>query len=523
MGFHRECGRPRGLTWRNGYDSKPRRGGLGTARSTGFSYLAQTGWWLIAALLLAGVSVGRAELRLPSVFSDHMVLQRDCPVPVWGWAEPGETITVKLQDDQQSTTAGADGKWRVRLKGHPAGGPFVLTIAGLTTRTLADVYIGEVWVCSGQSNMQMLLGKSERSWIAGGVTDFEKEIADSDYSQIRMLTVPFDDKTMVFEPKQDSGGNWIVCSPKTVGKFAAIPFFFGRVLYQKLKVPIGLLNVTLGGSCVEAWISNPTARSEPSLKSAMTDWDAIWTAYQQTATNIPAPASPINHRSTPTVLYNGMLAPLVPYAMRGVIWYQGEANAGQPEAYTDRFQALIRDWRRQWGTREFPFLYVQLAAIGGESYSRLRDAQRRALATPNTAMAVCIDTDVGLHPLNKRTVGERLALAARALAYGEKIEYSGPLPERATRSDGAVRVSFLHVGTGLATTDGGELKGFELAGGAGKFVDATAQIDGPTILVTCSNVAQPGAVRYGWIDGRPRNLINRDGLPGSPFQIDVGR
>ena len=511
------------LQQRNKDDRKPRNGGLGTTRPTVFNYLAQTGYWLIAALLMAGVSVGRAELRLPAVFSDHMVLQRGGPVPVWGWADPGETITVTLEDDQQATMAGADGRWLVRLKDHPAGGPFVLTIAGQTTRTLADVYVGEVWVCSGQSNMQMLLGKSERSWIAGGVCEFEKEIADSDYPQIRMLTVPFDDKTMVFEPKHDSGGNWIVCSPQTAGKFAAIPFFFGRGLHRKLKVPVGLLNVTLGGSCVEAWISNLAARREPSLKSAMTEWDAIWAVYQQNATNTPPPVNPINHRSTPTVLYNGMLAPLVPYAMKGVIWYQGEANAGQAEAYSDRFQALIRDWRRQWGGSEFPFLFVQLAPIGGESYSRLREAQRWALATPNTAMAVCVDTDVGLHPLNKRPVGERLALAARGLAYGEKIEYSGPLPERATISDGAVRVSFSHVGTGLATADRGELKSFELAGADGKFVAAAARIDGQQVVVESAKITQPAAVRYGWIDGRPRNLINHDGLPGSPFQLDVGR
>ena len=478
---------------------------------------------LISALLLASVPVLRAEVRLPAVFSDHMVLQRDCLVPVWGWADAGETITVTLADEKLIATAGPDGKWLVRLKKHPAGGPFVLTIAGQTMRTLSDVYFGEVWVCSGQSNMQMLLGKSERSWIAGGVTDFAKEIADSDYPQIRMLTVPFDDKTMVFEPKHDSGGSWIVCSPATSGKFAAIPFFFGRVLHQKLHVPIGLLNVTLGGSCVEGWISNPMARSEPSMKSAMTEWDAIWAAYQQSVTNTPPPANPINHRSTPTVLFNGMLAPVVPYAMKGVIWYQGEANAGKPEAYADRFQALIRDWRRQWGLGEFPFLFVQLAPIGGESYSRLRDAQRQALATPNTAMAVSVDTDSGLHPLNKRPVGERLALAARALAYGEKIEYSGPLPERATISAGTVQVKFSHAGTGLATVDGGEVKSFELAGADGKFMPAAARIDGQKIAVTNTNVVQPVAVRYGWVDGRPRNLINHDGLPASPFQLDVKR
>ena len=215
-----------------------------------------------------------------------------------------------------------------------------------------------------------------------------------------------------------------------------------------------------------------------------------------------------------------MLAPVVPYAMKGVIWYQGEANAGKPEAYADRFQALIRDWRRQWGLGEFPFLFVQLAPIGGESYSRLRDAQRQALATPNTAMAVSVDTDSGLHPLNKRPVGERLALAARALAYGEKIEYSGPLPERATISAGTVQVKFSHAGTGLATVDGGEVKSFELAGADGKFMPAAARIDGQKIAVTNTNVVQPVAVRYAWAENPVCNLANGDNLPMFQFHTD---
>lgn len=480
--------------------------------------------WFCTALLVAitgFIRADAAELTLPSVFSDHMVLQRDVAVPVWGWAEPRETVTVALLDQKKTATAGPDGKWLVRLDRHPAGGPFTLTVAGKTTRTLQDVCFGDVWLCSGQSNMQMLLGPSERSWIAGGVTDFEKEIADSDYPRIRMLTVPFDDKTMTFEPKPDSGGNWIVCGPETSGKFAAIPFFFARVLHQKQKVPVGLLNVTLGGSCVEAWISNPAARREPGMKDAMAEWDSVWAEYAKQTGNTPPPASPVSHRSTPTVLFNGMLAPLVPYAMKGVIWYQGESNADKPEFYADHFQAMIRDWRQQWGGGEFPFLFVQLAPIGGEAYSRVRDAQRLSLATPNTAMAVTVDLDSGLHPLNKRPVGERLALAARALAYGEKVEYSGPLPEGATVSEGKAQITFEHAGSGLASSGQGELMGFELAGADGVFAPAAARIEGRKITVSSDKTPRPVSIRYGWLDGPPRTLINKDGLPASPFLLKL--
>ena len=476
----------------------------------------------------AVASGAMATVVLPAVISDHMVLQAGQAAPLWGWSAPGSAIQAEFLDMQghvrasASGKSGLDGRWLVKLPPLPAGTQGQLRFTcGNESRTVRDVMVGEVWICSGQSNMQMLLGKSERSWIPGGVTDCEKEIADSDYPQIRMLTVPFDDKTMVFEPKRDSGGSWIVCSPQTAGKFAAIPFFFGRTLHHHLKEPIGLVNVTLGGSCVEAWISNRAARREPSMQEAMTAWDATWAQYLTQAQHTPAPANPLNHRSTPTVLFNGMLAPFVPYAMKGVIWYQGETNAPQPETYAARFQALIRDWRQQWGAGDFPFLFVQLAPMGGDGYSRLREAQRQALCLPNTAMVVTIDTDSGLHPLQKRPVGERLALAARALAYGERVEYSGPLAAKAVLAGGQVRVQFTHVGAGLAAADGGELKGFMLAGADGKFVPADARTDGKVIVVSSATVTQPRAVRYGWLDGPPRNLINKEGLPASPFQLAV--
>jgi sialate O-acetylesterase len=257
------------------------------------------------------------------------------------------------------------------------------------------------------------------------------------------------------------------------------------------------------------------------MKTTMSEWDTAWDEYQKSLKNITPAVNPINHRSTPTVLYNGMLAPFVPYAMKGVIWYQGEANAAKPDNYADHFMTLIRDWRWQWGIGDFPFLYVQLASIGGESYSGLREAQRQALALPNTAMVVCIDTDSGLHPLNKKPVADRLAMAARALAYGEKIEYSGPLPVVATATDSIASITFSHIGAGLASVDGGELKSFEIAGADGIYLPATARIDGDKIMVSSVKILNPVAVRYGWRDGLIRNLVNKNGFPASPFCINI--
>lgn len=482
--------------------------------------------WLICNMALVFLAVlpltsVRANVSLPSVFSDHMVLQRETAVPIWGWADPGEHVTATIGKWKNSVTAGAAGKWQVRLPKHAAGGPYTITIAASNTITLSDVLFGEVWLCSGQSNMQMYLGQSKYSWRAGGVENYAQEIAAADFPQIRLFDVPFDEHTLSLTPKRDNNGKWLVCSPQTAGDFAAVPFFLGRKLHQDLKVPVGLLNVSLGGSQVEPWISPDAFRTEACLKPFTEAWDISWSAYQTSlATDKPLP-NPMSHQLTPSALYNGMLAPVVPYGIRGITWYQGESNAPKPEAYAERFQTLIRDWRKQWGRKGLPFLFVQLASIGGEGFARIREAQRQALVLPNTAMVVTIDTDFGLHPKKKQPVGDRLALATEAIAYGKQIEYSGPLYAGMTVQAQNVILRFTHLGAGLATRDGKPLHGFTLAGPDGKFVPAEAVIEKDTIRVHSNAVPVPATVRYAWTDDPNNNLINANGLPASPFVATV--
>ncbi|MHB9131743.1 MAG: sialate O-acetylesterase [Armatimonadota bacterium] len=478
-------------------------------------------WLLFSLALMLPVALlsppVRANVILPSVFSDNMVLQRETKVPIWGWANPRERVTLAIGKWKSSVTAGTDGKWQVRLPKYAAGGPYTITITASNTLTLSDVLFGEVWLCSGQSNMQMYVGPSKYGWRAGGVENYAQVIAAADFPQIRLFDMPFDEQTLSLTPKRDNNGKWMVCSPQTAGDFAAVPFFLARKLHHDLQVPIGLLNVSLGGSQVEPWISPAAFRREDCLKPFTESWEQSWSAYQASlATDKPLP-NPMSHMLTPSALYNGMLAPLVPYGIRGIAWYQGESNANKPEAYAARFQALIRDWRTQWGRPNLPFLYVQLANIGGEGFARLREAQRQALVLPNTAMVVTIDTDFSLHPKKKQPVGDRLALAAEAIAYRRKIEYSGPLYAGITIAGHDVFLRFTHLGNGLASRDGKPLHGFTLAGPDGKFVPAEAVIEKDTIRVHSDAVPQPVTVRYAWTDDPNNNLINANGLPASPF------
>lgn len=465
----------------------------------------------------------RANITLPAVFSDNMVLQRDATVPLWGWADPGERITVILDFWTQTVTAGKDGAWSVHLQKHPAGGPYVITLAGDNVITLSNVLFGEVWLCGGQSNMQMYIGPSKYSWKAGGVDNYQQVINEADYPQIRMLTVPYDEKTLAFAPKRDCGGTWIVCSPQTVGEFAAVPYFFGRKLYRDLMVPIGLLNNSLGGSQVEPWISAETFRKDACLHPFAAAWEKRWSDYQASLkTNSPLQdLMPHGHQTIPSGLYNGMTAPLVPFGIRGVIWYQGESNADTVEnaaAYAPRFQALIRDWRAHWKRERLPFLFVQLPPGNSAPWGMVQEAQRQALALPATAMVSTIDNgNTGIHPTNKRPVGERLALTAEAIAYRLHSEYSGPLYAGMHVERNAIRLHFRHIGEGLATPDGQPLKGFTIAGVDGKFVPATAVIEKDTILVSSNDVAHPVTVRYAWGYDLKSNLINKNGLPAPAF------
>lgn len=445
-------------------------------------------------------------LALASIFADHMVLQRDMKLPVWGHAKPGAKVTVKFEVDEQQATADADGKWKAVIGPFDAGGPYELTVAaGDDTLTLNDVLVGEVWVASGQSNME---------WPMTHVREAEKEIAAADRPQIRFIDVPnvtADKPLDSFETK-----GWQAVKPENIGGFSAVAYFFACDLHKQLDVPIGMIGCSWGGTPMEAWTSREA------LASSSTFMQIIEAQDQPPATPEEAEARKQGAHNQPSALFNGMLSAVIPYGIRGAIWYQGEGNAGRHNQYAELSKLMIADWRNRWGEGEFPFLLVQLAAFepGGDSWPYLREAQAQTMDLPNTGMAVAIDigekTDI--HPKNKQDVGARLALAARAVAYGEAIEHSGPT-YREMKADGKdVRLSFDHA-EGL-TAKGDELKGFQVAGDDGKFVPATAKIDGKLVVVSSDAVPAPKEVRYNWAAFPDGNLYNAAGLPAVPFRTD---
>ena len=626
-------------------------------------------------------------LRLPKVFGDHMVLQRDFRVPVWGWGKPGARVVVEFAGQRKMTVVGNDGRWRLELDPVPAGGPFELRVIGEDTLRFRDVLVGEVWLASGQSNMEMPVRL---------VKDAEAEIRAANLPRVRLLTV---ERTRAFRPCADiKTEGWKLCSPRTVAGFSAVAYFFGRELYHKLGVPIGLIHSSWGGTPAEAWTSHQTLSTLPDFAKALAEvdslaargerdlpwdeqirrwevrvgawvrsvaaadtgfglgwyrpglrdasWDTmslprpwenswmgafdgvvwfrktvkiptswsghdlrlslgpiddidstwfngyklggesrynkprvytvpgevvqpgentivvrvvdyggnggLWGTREQlrltwpghdslslagvwrcraslSMANVPPlPRHPAYEAHRPTVLFNGMIAPLIPFAIRGVIWYQGESNAWRAAQYRSLFPAMIEDWRRHWGEGNFPFFYVQLAnfrarkAEPGESdWAELREAQFQALRLPNTGMAVTIDIGEAndIHPKNKQDVGHRLALIARAKVYGEDVPYSGPLYRRMEVEGSKIRLYFDHADGGLQAR-GDSLQGFAVAGPDRVFHWAQARIERETVVVWNPDVLSPVAVRYAWADNPVCTLINRAGLPASPFRTD---
>ena len=504
-----------------------------------------------------------ADVKPNPLFTDGAVLQRGQPVPVWGTARDGEKVTVEFNSQKVSSTA-ADGKWSVNLKPLKAGGPFTMTITGDNTVTVNNLLVGEVWVCSGQSNME---------WPFAMADNATEEGPKAIFPNIRMFTVK---KKVSVSPLTEVEGNWAECSPQTVGNFSAVGYFFARDLYQKLGVPVGMIHTSWGGTPAQAWTSLEGFGTDAELKgyadsakdrlanysaavaaypakleefkAKTQEWnETVGKAYQealkswgeadaqakQAGQALPPkpapthpqpkpPASPDSGAGDPTSLFNGMLAPIIPYGIKGAIWYQGESNAGQAKRYRTLFPAMIADWRARWKQGNFPFFFVQIAPFHGQP-PEIREAQFLTLAkVKNTAMAVT--TDVGnaddIHPTRKEPVGQRLALAARALTYGEKIEYSGPLYDSMSAKGKKAVLRFKHIGGGLVAKDG-ELKGFTIAGEDKQFVPARAEIQGSTIVVTAEGVAAPKAVRYGWANVPEVNLFNQEGLPATPFRTDV--
>jgi sialate O-acetylesterase len=511
----------------------------------------------LAAVCLAGPQA-RADVKLHALFTDGMVLQRSMKCPIWGTANPREKVSLLLEAKKDLSInvssaagqAGEDGKWKTALPIPPdmAGGPYTLTIKGKNTITLKEVYIGDVWICSGQSNME---------WPLSRTYNAEEAITKSKNPKIRLFTVP---KNTSDKPLDSFKGDpkWLECNPDTVKNFTAVGYFFGRDLQKALDVPIGLIHTSWGGTVAEAWATRSALESNPELQGMIAQYEkskasaqdnyekalkkyeeelakhkeAVAKAKEEGKEPPRAPRKPVEpgrNPNRPCVLYNAMIHPLQRYAIKGGIWYQGESNAGRAYQYRTLFPTMIESWRATWKQGDFPFLFVQLApfmAIVSEpkesAWAELREAQfLTSLRCKNTGMAVI--TDVGdpkdIHPTKKEPVGARLALAARGITYGQEIEYSGPVYEKMTVKDGKAVLRFKHAGKGLEAKDG-PLQGFAIAGADRKFYNAKAEIQGDTVLVWCDKVPEPVAVRYGWADCPVVNLWNKDGLPASPFRTD---
>jgi sialate O-acetylesterase len=487
-------------------------------------------------LIVLAASIATANVRLPAIISDNMVIQAGAQAPIWGWAEPKETVTVSIAKQKHTATAGADGKWMVQLKPmKPSDKPLEMVIAGKNIMTVKNILIGQVWLGSGQSNME---------WPVTLAMDPNTEIRNAVYPAIRLFSVA---RSTAFSPAADCNGRWVECSSQTVGGFSAVAYFFGRQLHKELKQPVGLINSSWGGTIAETWMSAGSLRANsdfaPILQrheelikkypngkadydNALAQWQKDANDAQKAGKSQPAQPTPALGQTNPngaSLLYNGMIAPIVPFAIKGVIWYQGESNAARAKQYQTLFPALIADWRSQWQQGDFAFLFVQLANFrGGPTWPELREAQLKTLSIPNTGMAVT--TDIGdvndIHPKNKQEVGRRLALWAMAKTYGKKIEDSGPLYKSVKIKDNNAYITFTHTDGGLVAK-GGELKGFTIAGADKKFVPAHAAIKKETVMVESPDVKEPVAVRYGWSDITTEcNLYNAAGLPASPFRTD---
>jgi len=492
-------------------------------------------------------AVVRADVRLPAIFGDNMVLQSGAPVPVWGRAMSGEHISIECAGQRAETIAGADGAWRTDLPALAPGGPHIFTVRGTNTLTFTNVLTGEVWLCSGQSNMTHPVKKSDRA---------EEEIAAAKFPRLRLFTVK--QTPVEASPEWDCQGQWVECSPETVGGFSGVAYFFGRELHQTLGRPVGLIHSSVPGTSAESWVPRevlagdrefkvildkrtkevagfPRAQAELAAneKEIVARWQAE-VAAANAAGHMP-PHDPrvtlrtrMDPSASPCALYNGMIAPLAPFGLAGVIWYQGEGNGPRPREYRRLFPALIESWRELWKKPSLPFLYVQLPNLARGSqptvaWTELREAQLLTLAIPHTAMAVTIDVGErkNLHPPHKQPVGHRLALAAGSLVYGRSaIGAFSPVPREHRTDDGKICVKFEHAEDGLITSDGTATRGFVIAGEDKIFQSAEVKIEGDSVVVWSESVPKPMAVRYAWLDSPDCNLVNHAGLPVSPFRTD---
>ena len=494
---------------------------------------------LLTLLWASSIVCARAEVRLPHVLSDHAVLQRDRPIHVWGWATPHAKLMARFKQQTVAGETDAFGRWSLYLAPEGAGGPYTLTISGDgADRVVSDLLVGDVWVASGQSNMEMpLAGFGPGTPIKDG----EAEIAAANNPMLRLLVV---EHSGASTPKNDVAATWARCTPETARYFSAVAYFFGREIAAKEHVPVGLIDVSWGGTPADPWVSMNTLGTNPQLLSAfasratfadgqvnLQDTIAAEKAEDDAAraAGKPVPGHPWHPDErawAPANLYNAMIAPLTPLSVRGFLWYQGEANSAKERApyYDTLLEALIGDWRMHFAQGALPFLYVQISSFhsASEDWPTVREQQRRVLAVANTAMAVSLDVGnaTNVHPADKQTVAARLALGARALSYGEPVRYRGPefreaTPELLADGTGAMRVWMDHA-EGLHGREGG-LNSFEVAGADRKFVRAEARIDGQTVVASAAAIKQPVYVRFAWSDVVAGTLYNDAELPLGTF------
>jgi sialate O-acetylesterase len=490
----------------------------------------------------------RAEITLPPVFTDNLVLQRDRPVPVWGRADAGEKITVEFGGQKKSIGADAAGNWKVMLKPlHASTQPRELTVAGshASRITCHSVLVGEVWLAAGQSNMEFPLSREQfAATEIPAATNSLLRLLNFSFAGQNFFSKPFGTNEVARQtPEKFYSGAWQSCSPDTVKKFSAVAYYFGKEISEKTSVPVGIIHCAVGGSPTEAWIRRGALESDSELRvmthgnwltnAVLDDWcrqrgHENLDACLASGVAVPGDDLGPNHSFKPSFLWDAGPARLAPFGIRGVLWYQGESNSLEERRVRQHeklFPLLVRDWRAAWNV-EFPFLFCQLSSIRTNHYQsafwpEFRDQQRRFLdMIPNTGMAVTSDLGApdDVHPRDKRDVGHRLALWALAKTYGGKNEFSGPQPELVWQDGSSLTVRFSHA-AGMKTSDDQIVRGFEIAGADGKFYPAAVVIAEGKIILSASEVSNPAAVRYGWKPFSDGNLVNADGLPASTFQM----
>jgi len=507
--------------------------------------------FILALVFLGNVISTRADVRLPAILGSNMVVQQDQPLQFWGWADPGEKITIKIGDQEVGSAVGqGTAPWSVNIPPQKEGPIPDITVTGNNSVTLTNVVAGDVWLCSGQSNMDLALNRA---------TNGPAEIAAANYPQIRLFHVgpipappaqPGASPVPSTGPQDDCKGEWVICSPQTVEKFSGVGYFFGRDLQQKLNKPIGLIQSSVGGTPIEYWMDSKSLNADPNLdprQGYAAEYPLRMNIYQQYVTSWkkkaedaqaantpippqpPAPLTPDQVYKGFSTLYNKMIHPLISYRLKGVVWYQGETNSQRAFQYRSLLSNMITSWRTAWGQNDLPFIVVQIANFDAGylqpgAWAELREAQALAAKeVPNCGLVVTADTGGlkgNLHPPDKQDPGKRCALSALKLAYGQDVVSSGPTFESAQFIDAKAIVKLTNLGSGLMTKDGAPPQGFSLAGDDHQFYPADAAIQDDTVVVTSAQVTKPVAVRYGWADNPNCTLYNKEELPAVPFRSD---